>query len=190
MSQVSCRLKKRVGEFESLFRRARNLVEKRSGSEVKTADFINDLAFTKILTKRYGEAIALGNDSLGILLRVENPPPENLILAFKIHAAAYAKLREFSEAEKWLRQALLVAENAYGTTHPAFGRTLILYSSILGNLNQKSEAKRLRKRGEEILAQSKRTNGTDYIVDLSDLRIVERSRPEGIHFQYSRHPLM
>lgn len=74
--------------------------------------------------------------------------------------------RDPVEAEHLFRQSLEIIETQFGPDHAYAGFTDVLYARHLKAVGRRSEAKSMKRRGEEILARNSRENLLGYTLDI------------------------
>ncbi len=116
----------------------------------------NQLFETEQLIRR---AIGIWKETLGPL---HSPYSSGLT-----SLAVLISKRNPDEAEQLFRQSLEVTATRFGPGHVYEGYTLVLYARHLKDQGRKSEANKLKRRGEEILARHSRDNSLGHTIDVT-----------------------
>jgi hypothetical protein len=74
------------------------------------------------------------------------------------------------EAGQRIRRALDIAEKRLGPDHPSYGALLANYAAFLRQTGDKSAAKALEARSNQIMKDSSQRNGLGVVIDVNSLR--------------------
>ena len=85
-------------------------------------------------------------------------------------ASQAARTGHREEAGQCLRRALDIAERRLGPEHPVYAAILANYAAFLREGGEKSQAKALQARSDQILKDSSRRNGIGAVIDIHSLR--------------------
>jgi tetratricopeptide (TPR) repeat protein len=136
----------------------------------RMGDVLNDYASLLFTMKRYTDAASYAERVVSLLNRSGGAPDATLINAWTMLGAAYANLGRTQEAQSYVRQAISVAKSIYGEDSRRTGRLMTVGAVLLERCGQKSEAKALKKKAQQILATAARDDPRRFTVDVNALR--------------------
>ena len=157
-------------EAESLYRRALDVYAKNSPPhEVPALSARNNLALLYEQTRRYEQALALYTEVLIALERGASTPGGEYARTLSNMAVVCDALGRRLEAERHIRKALPLMEEAVGPDHPAVAALLQQHALLLRLLHREGEAKPLERRAAAIHAKLSAKAPDRYTVDAADL---------------------
>jgi tetratricopeptide (TPR) repeat protein len=113
----------------------------------------------------YAQAAGLAAHAISTLEAVPGAPHAARIDALLQAGKIAMKLRIFDGAAKRLSDALYIARNVFGDSHPQVAQVLLAQAQLKRHQNRKAEAKRLEKVAKTILADHRSHNLTGHTVD-------------------------
>jgi tetratricopeptide (TPR) repeat protein len=130
---------------------------------------LNDLGQLRYRQKRYGESVDFYLDSLRIRQATLGEQHPTLGTLLNNLAMSYFKMGRLADAESVFQKANALCRQKLGENHPTRGEILSNYSLVLRKLGRKREANRLERRCQQIEQASRRRNGVDSTINVSDL---------------------
>ena len=119
------------------------------------------------LLGRNDDAVQTEFRALALLNR--EPYPDDLLRAAILHNLGNLVAADGKPAASlaYFDQSLTIREKILGREHPSIGGVLLDYAAAAGRAGEKSQAQKLRKRGERQLARRRRDDLSRYTVDAS-----------------------
>ncbi|HYI94021.1 MAG TPA: tetratricopeptide repeat protein [Bryobacteraceae bacterium] len=139
------------------------LVATRDNPQLGAAFFV--LAKTAWKQNRDEEAERLLRRAIETL-RVLLGPQHLTVVSGLVSLAVLTSGKNPQEADQLFCEALQSVETQLGPNHALTGSILVLYARHLEQHGRKGEGKRLKRRGEEILARHSRENGLGHTLDI------------------------
>ena len=149
-----------VQAAEGLSERAKQLI-------VKT---LSNLAGIYCVTGRVPKAFAYSMRAQRELKLLGNAPIDLQIKTLAGAGSIASVASKWDDARKLYAESIRLCEQGLGSRHPLLGSLLLNYSGILAHFGQKQEAKLVRAQANAILQNSRRENGAEQIVDVSQLK--------------------
>jgi len=162
--------RRRYSEAETLLLDLRsNLAKQQAADPVLMCIALNNLGQLRYRQKRYGESVDLYLDSLRIGQATLGEQHPTLGTLLNNLAMSYFKMGRLDDAESVFQKANALCRQKLGENHPTCGEILSNYSLVLRKLGRKHEANRLERRCQQIEQASRRRNGVDSTINVSDL---------------------
>ena len=157
-------------EAETLLTEALPVLEKNPDIWGETAIATNNLGVARFSLGKHDEARQLLRRALAMM--EEHAGPDHPMLARTLNnmASLEARTGHREEAGRSLRRALDIAERRLGPEHPVYAAILGNYAAFLRQGGEKSQAKVLEARSNQILKDSSRRNGIGAVIDVHSLR--------------------
>jgi tetratricopeptide (TPR) repeat protein len=146
-----------------------SLVKQQAADPALMCIALNNLGQLRYVQKRYGESVELYLDSLRIGQATFGEQHPTLSTLLSNLGMGYFKLGRLDDAEKFLQKASALCGQKLGEDHPACGEIVSNYSLVLRKLGRKHEANLLERRCQQIVQASRRRNGVDSTINVSDL---------------------
>jgi tetratricopeptide (TPR) repeat protein len=155
---------------ESFFQRSIHLLEIRTdGSPFRMGDVLNDYASLLYTMKRYTEAASYCERVLSLFNAQAEANP-TLINAWILLAASYANTGRVQAAEGYARRAISASQSIYGEDSDRAGKLMGAGAVVLQRCGDKAEAKALRRKADQILANAYHADPRRFTVDVNALR--------------------
>jgi tetratricopeptide (TPR) repeat protein len=157
-------------EADTLFTAALPVLEKNPDAWGEAAIATNNLGVARFNLGKHEEAGQLLHQALSMMELHTGPDHPMLARTLNNLASQQARTGHPEEAGKCLRRALDIAERRLGPDHPVYAAILANYAALLREGGEKSQAKALKARSEQILKDSSRRNGIGASIDIHSLR--------------------
>ncbi len=157
-------------EADSLLTMALPVLEQNPKTWSETAIASNNLGVARFFQGKSDDARTLLLHALAIVEEKMGPDHPLLVRTLNNLASLAARTGHRDEAGERLRRALDIAERRLGAEHPVYAAVLANYAEFLRLGGDKSQAKALAARSNEILKDSSRRNGIGAVIDIHSLR--------------------
>ena len=153
---------------EQLYRQAGSIFE-RAGPDrsYELAVCLTNLGRTQALSGQQEQGRQSELRALALLNR--EPHPDELLRAAILHIIGNIEAAEgnVAEALPYFQQALGVQEGILGPGHPSLASVLFDYAAVAGRAGEKSQARKLKKRAEQLMARLQHDDLSRQTVDAS-----------------------
>lgn len=157
-------------EAEPLLTAALAVLEKDPKVWAEAAIATNNLGVARFALGKHEESGQLLRRALAMMEQQAGTDHPMLARTLNNLASQQARTGHPEEAGKCLRRALDIAERRLGPEHPVYAAILANYAALLRQSGEKSQAKALQARSEQILKDSGRRNGIGAVIDVHSLR--------------------
>ena len=157
-------------DAERLLLSSLTVLENHASQRTEAALARNNLGVVRYYQKSYVDAERHLVQALAVLEQELGPDHPMLVRVLNNLAALAGRTRRFEEAGQRLSRAIDIVERRLGPDHPMCGSLLSNYAACLRQSGDKSRAKTLQARANQILSDSSRRNGTGAVIDISALQ--------------------
>jgi len=156
---------------EPLLQQSIRILEARTGlAPWRLGNILNDYSSMLFTLKRYEEAASYAERAQTLFDREGVTPDTTVINTWVLLGAAYAYTGRLQEAEVYVRRSLSAAPAVFGEDSGRTGRLMTVAAAILRRCGQKTEAKSIRKKGDQMIAKADRENPGRFTIDVNALR--------------------
>ena len=159
------------GDFEGAAARAEQAlaIMRRQPAGPEQATALDNLGAVYLAERRPEKASPLFAEALEVLANIRQPEHPAWIRALNEKGVLDMQSGDYEKAETEFARALEIAAKALPPAHPDTAGVLRNYAQLLRRTRRKSAAKKLEAKAAVIEAQSTRSNGLGYTVDVRSL---------------------
>jgi tetratricopeptide (TPR) repeat protein len=162
------RAQKRREESAEYYRQALELAET-IGQEGAAGFLWNSIGVVRFDQGKIAEAVNAFERAVTAHERARGSEHPDLIAALTNIGAAYLVEGHLKRAQAVLVRARSLAERSFGVSHALY-LILMFEARVLDRLNQKAEAKQLRRRAQTMSRNKSPRDPTPFVIDIEDLR--------------------
>jgi tetratricopeptide (TPR) repeat protein len=160
----------RLDQAEPLFRRSLDLWKRTAGPQhLDTATCLNVFGVAFALNGKFAEGASRLEQAIAILDQIDRDSERTLGAVLSL-ADAYLAMEQHKSANRLYKRALETIDTRFGSAHPFLLKTLVNYAETLKQLNNNTEAKRVKSRAKRLRAETGKHGMHAPTVHVSELK--------------------